>query len=45
MRLLLILLAFLDRAKDDLLADKAISLEAKKAFEFGQSMGEQGLKH
>lgn len=32
-------LAFLDRAKDDLLADKAISLEAKKAFEFGQSMG------
>ncbi|MCQ8878852.1 HipA domain-containing protein [Pseudoalteromonas shioyasakiensis] len=32
-------LALLDQAKDDLLANKAISNEAKKAFEFGQSMG------
>lgn len=32
-------LALLDQAKDDLLANKTISDEAKKAFEFGQSMG------
>lgn len=32
-------LALLDQAKDNLLANKAISNEAKKAFEFGQSMG------
>ncbi|WP_417671556.1 type II toxin-antitoxin system HipA family toxin [Pseudoalteromonas tetraodonis] len=32
-------LALLDQAKDDLLANKTISQEAKKAFEFGQSMG------
>lgn len=32
-------LTLLDQAKDDLLANKAISNEAKKAFEFGQSMG------
>lgn len=32
-------LSLLDQAKDDLLANKAISNEAKKAFEFGQSMG------
>ncbi|MBH0056663.1 type II toxin-antitoxin system HipA family toxin [Pseudoalteromonas sp. SWXJZ94C] len=32
-------LALLDQAKNDLLENKAISNEAKKAFEFGQSMG------
>lgn len=32
-------LTLLNQAKDDLLANKAISNEAKKAFEFGQSMG------
>jgi serine/threonine-protein kinase HipA len=32
-------LTLLNQAKDDLLANKKISNEAKKAFEFGQSMG------